>query len=173
MFLSAWCVLKTHTFSHPLIQNMEDNHTTITPSCLLLQTESSKHEIIIWFDAKPNKQIKSMQIMQFDLSENMCWQLHFISTDPVIAFFPLHAHASFMQHEKTSDKSLCHGCVDACEDGSDERVPSCPYFHTEVPNQSRSITDDGWVGAYACPLLVMKERTRCGFLHIPPRTTCE
>jgi hypothetical protein len=25
-------------------------------------------------------------------------------------------------HVETSDKSLCHGCVDACEDGSDERV---------------------------------------------------
>jgi hypothetical protein len=38
MFLSAWCVLKTHTFSHPLIQNMEGNCMTVTLSCLTPQT---------------------------------------------------------------------------------------------------------------------------------------
>lgn len=45
MFLSAWCVLKTHTFSHPLIQNTDSNCMSVTPSCLTPQTGGSGHDI--------------------------------------------------------------------------------------------------------------------------------
>ena len=47
----------------------------------------------------------------------ICAGTAFHSTGPIVA-----CACIILQHEKTSDKSLCHDC-DAYEEGSDERVP--------------------------------------------------
>jgi hypothetical protein len=67
---------------------------------------------------------------------------------------PLHAHASFA----SCGNILCHGCVDACEDGSDERVSPDPQsgVHTiaDLRNLDLTLSEDPQLIVYIHWLIV-------------------
>jgi hypothetical protein len=143
----------------------------LSPSyaCLLLPTESSKHEIIIRFDANQTNKSSQCQSQQFDLSENMCWQLHFISTDPVSASATACACIVCSMRRHPIRASAMVALMLAKMGAMKESRYS---IGVRINLRDLLITDKR-ITERRVHYLIVEYCLMCRFLHIPPRTTYE